>query len=118
LPLTRTAELSLPTTAVAALRVRIGAFVELTKPGIVRMVLVTGGAGFFMGSRTASSASLRSSGRCSAWASPRRAPARSTSSWSVSLTGSCAAPQPARCRRADSPLANRWPSHWRSRSPA
>jgi protoheme IX farnesyltransferase len=48
--LTRTAELSLPTTAVAALRVRIGAFIELTKPGIVRMVLVTGGAGFFMGS--------------------------------------------------------------------
>jgi protoheme IX farnesyltransferase len=32
------------------LRARIGAFIELTKPGIVRMVLITGGAGFFMGS--------------------------------------------------------------------
>lgn len=29
---------------------RIGAFVELTKPGIVRMVMVTAGAGFFMAS--------------------------------------------------------------------
>lgn len=33
-----------------SLRARIGAFIELTKPGIVRMVLVTAGAGFFMAS--------------------------------------------------------------------
>lgn len=31
-------------------RDRIGAYVELTKPGIVRMVLITAGAGFFMAS--------------------------------------------------------------------
>jgi protoheme IX farnesyltransferase len=48
--LTHTAELALPTTAVAGVRARLGAFVELAKPGIVRMVLITGGAGFFMGS--------------------------------------------------------------------
>jgi heme o synthase len=29
---------------------RVGAFVELTKPGIVRMVMITAGAGFFMAS--------------------------------------------------------------------
>jgi heme o synthase len=34
----------------AGIGARIGAFVELTKPGIVRMVLVTAGAGFFMAS--------------------------------------------------------------------
>jgi heme o synthase len=32
---------------------RIGAYVELTKPGIVRMVLITAAAGFFMGSAPA-----------------------------------------------------------------
>jgi len=48
--LTHGAELALPTTGLAGLRARLGAFVELTKPGIVRMVLITGGAGFFMGS--------------------------------------------------------------------
>jgi heme o synthase len=32
------------------LRARVSAFVELTKPGIVRMVLVTAGTGFFMAS--------------------------------------------------------------------
>jgi heme o synthase len=35
---------------VARIGARIGAFVELTKPGIVRMVLVTSGTGFFMAS--------------------------------------------------------------------
>jgi heme o synthase len=34
----------------AGIGARIGAFVELTKPGIVRMVLVTAGTGFFMAS--------------------------------------------------------------------
>lgn len=34
----------------AGLRARVGAFFELTKPGIVRMVLVTAAAGFFMAS--------------------------------------------------------------------
>jgi heme o synthase len=32
------------------LTARLGAYVELTKPGIVRMVLITAGAGFFMAS--------------------------------------------------------------------
>jgi heme o synthase len=36
--------------APAGIGARIGAFVELTKPGIVRMVMVTAGAGFFMAS--------------------------------------------------------------------
>lgn len=48
--LTHAAELALPTTAAPGLRAKLGAFLELTKPGIVRMVLITGGAGFFMGS--------------------------------------------------------------------
>jgi heme o synthase len=34
----------------AGIGARIGAFVELTKPGIVRMVMVTAGTGFFMAS--------------------------------------------------------------------
>jgi protoheme IX farnesyltransferase len=50
LPLTHTAELALPNAGAAGLRAKLGAFIELTKPGIVRMVLITGGAGFFMGS--------------------------------------------------------------------
>lgn len=50
MPLTQAAELALPTTGAGGIRARLGALVELTKPGIVRMVLVTGGAGFFMGS--------------------------------------------------------------------
>lgn len=37
-------------TGSAGLGARIGAFVELTKPGIVRMVLVTAATGFFMAS--------------------------------------------------------------------
>ncbi|NJD11164.1 MAG: protoheme IX farnesyltransferase [Gemmatimonadetes bacterium] len=48
--LTHTAELALPTAAAPGLRARLGAYIELTKPGIVRMVLITGGAGFFMAS--------------------------------------------------------------------
>jgi heme o synthase len=35
-----------------SLPARIGAYIELTKPGIVRMVLVTAGAGFFMATTT------------------------------------------------------------------
>jgi len=50
LSVTHSAELALPNTGLAGLRARLGAFVELTKPGIVRMVLITGGTGFFMGS--------------------------------------------------------------------
>jgi protoheme IX farnesyltransferase len=36
--------------AATDVRTRLGAYLELTKPGIVRMVLVTAGAGFFMAS--------------------------------------------------------------------
>jgi protoheme IX farnesyltransferase len=50
LQVTHAAEAALPNSAAGAARARLGAFVELTKPGIVRMVLVTAGAGFFMGS--------------------------------------------------------------------
>jgi heme o synthase len=39
-----------PTLAPLGVGARIGAYVELTKPGIVRMVLVTAGTGFFMAS--------------------------------------------------------------------
>lgn len=39
-----------PVAVSAGIGARIGAFVELTKPGIVRMVLVTAGAGFVMAS--------------------------------------------------------------------
>jgi heme o synthase len=39
-----------PVVVPAGIGARIGAFVELTKPGIVRMVLVTAGAGFVMAS--------------------------------------------------------------------
>jgi protoheme IX farnesyltransferase len=41
---------TLPAAASTGLRARLSAYLELTKPGIVRMVLVTAGAGFFMGS--------------------------------------------------------------------
>lgn len=41
---------ALPAAASTGLRARLSAYLELTKPGIVRMVLVTAGAGFFMGS--------------------------------------------------------------------
>jgi heme o synthase len=41
---------TIPVDRDAGLRAQIGAFIELTKPGIVRMVLVTAGAGFFMAS--------------------------------------------------------------------
>jgi heme o synthase len=34
------------------LRTRVGSYVELTKPGIVRMVLITAGAGFFLAAGT------------------------------------------------------------------
>jgi heme o synthase len=39
-----------PAAVAAGVAARIGAFIELTKPGIVRMVLVTAATGFFMAS--------------------------------------------------------------------
>jgi heme o synthase len=54
LSITDTAGLRTEATAAQPLSVaaRIGAYIELTKPGIVRMVLITAGAGFFLASTT------------------------------------------------------------------
>jgi heme o synthase len=46
------ASLGLDNAAPLTIGARIGAYIELTKPGIVRMVLITAGAGFFLASTT------------------------------------------------------------------
>jgi protoheme IX farnesyltransferase len=48
------AQLAIPAAATepVSVRARVAAYFELTKPGIVRMVLITAGAGFFLASTT------------------------------------------------------------------
>ena len=78
--------------ALAAIGGRVAAYVSLTKPRLVLLVLVTVAVGFLLGARGPVGSQRRSCRWRRPWWEPRwwpGAPARSTSGWSASAMPGC-----------------------------